>query len=360
MDRVDFLCEVVTPMFIGGADKTKAELRESSLKGLLRFWWRMINAYRFSSNNEMLKEENNIFGSTNNASTFKINIKVYGNKTMEELPDGDSFYIEKKVKNKNTGDSEPERKSISIIKYLAYGSIYQYEKEKKSLEIKKEYYNTKTNFEVNFIFSPFIKKTYKDQIINSFIALSKYGGIGSKSRNGFGCFNINNPPSNIDEIDYNNLKKGLFKNFPAFSSNTLYLVYEQTFEKWEDALSKIGIYYRDFRLSLDNKHNYENRFAFAAPIVNAKLDNKKYRKEQFDEYNDMIKNSRLAKPLFLHVKNADIKKDNSSKNNNFQPSVLLLPYKIYNNNCYNNGFNNNKYWENITSKFTSSFKICSN
>jgi len=40
-----FDIEVVTPMFLGGADPKKAELRVPSIKGALRFWWRAINAH---------------------------------------------------------------------------------------------------------------------------------------------------------------------------------------------------------------------------------------------------------------------------------------------------------------------------
>lgn len=35
--------EIVTPMFIGGSDQQTAQLRPSSLKGALRFWWRALN-----------------------------------------------------------------------------------------------------------------------------------------------------------------------------------------------------------------------------------------------------------------------------------------------------------------------------
>ena len=40
MDSVEFDLEVVTPMFLGGANVNDAELRIPSIKGMLRFWWR--------------------------------------------------------------------------------------------------------------------------------------------------------------------------------------------------------------------------------------------------------------------------------------------------------------------------------
>ncbi|MFZ1105749.1 MAG: type III-B CRISPR module RAMP protein Cmr1 [Hyphomicrobiaceae bacterium] len=41
MHRIEAEFEIVTPMFLGGADpKGSAELRAASIKGALRFWWR--------------------------------------------------------------------------------------------------------------------------------------------------------------------------------------------------------------------------------------------------------------------------------------------------------------------------------
>jgi CRISPR-associated protein Cmr1 len=39
--------QVTTPLFCGGADGSSAELRPSSVKGVLRFWWRACAWSRF-------------------------------------------------------------------------------------------------------------------------------------------------------------------------------------------------------------------------------------------------------------------------------------------------------------------------
>lgn len=39
--------EIVTPMFLGGADQQAGWIRESSVKGALAFWWRALNFARF-------------------------------------------------------------------------------------------------------------------------------------------------------------------------------------------------------------------------------------------------------------------------------------------------------------------------
>lgn len=43
MKSITFTCEVVTPMFLAGADGKTLELRPPSIKGAMRFWWRAMH-----------------------------------------------------------------------------------------------------------------------------------------------------------------------------------------------------------------------------------------------------------------------------------------------------------------------------
>lgn len=56
--------EVVTPLFLGGADPARTvELRAPSIKGVLRFWWRSLAWSRHGGDlNTIQKEEQEIFG----------------------------------------------------------------------------------------------------------------------------------------------------------------------------------------------------------------------------------------------------------------------------------------------------------
>ncbi|MBK6900382.1 MAG: type III-B CRISPR module RAMP protein Cmr1 [bacterium] len=66
---------IITPMFIGGANQDPEDgIRPPSVKGMLRFWWRALNWWRFldaAKNDvvalrEMHKEEARLFGSAAN------------------------------------------------------------------------------------------------------------------------------------------------------------------------------------------------------------------------------------------------------------------------------------------------------
>jgi CRISPR-associated protein Cmr1 len=74
MNLKKFKCEIVTPMFLAGADGKTPELRPPSIKGMLRFWWRAIISERID---KLKEEEAKIFGSSNETigrSKFRIRI----------------------------------------------------------------------------------------------------------------------------------------------------------------------------------------------------------------------------------------------------------------------------------------------
>ena len=54
---------IVTPMFCGGAEQ-QAEFRLASFKGVLRFWWRALMWGRLQDLNRLRKEEAELFGSS--------------------------------------------------------------------------------------------------------------------------------------------------------------------------------------------------------------------------------------------------------------------------------------------------------
>ena len=59
INKTTYLCEAVTPMFIYGA--ASLELRTSSLKGLVRYWWRALNGHLPVK--ELREKEELLFGS---------------------------------------------------------------------------------------------------------------------------------------------------------------------------------------------------------------------------------------------------------------------------------------------------------
>lgn len=74
MQAITFKCEVITPMFLAGADGRVSELRPPSIKGAMRFWWRALNGHL--PLDKLKKREGAIFGDTKNRSRFTVSIKA--------------------------------------------------------------------------------------------------------------------------------------------------------------------------------------------------------------------------------------------------------------------------------------------
>ena len=83
MRQIAFDCEIVTPMFLYGADGKTPELRAPSLKGVLRFWWRAAQAE--DDIEEIKKREAGIFGDSGTEGRSKFSIQITGGEETERI-----------------------------------------------------------------------------------------------------------------------------------------------------------------------------------------------------------------------------------------------------------------------------------
>ena len=91
MESKKFKCEIITPMFMYGADGRTPEIRPSEIKGMMRFWWRAVTWIPGQDNENLLKKESEIFGSSDEkigSSKFRIRIKENNlqTDTIQPLP----------------------------------------------------------------------------------------------------------------------------------------------------------------------------------------------------------------------------------------------------------------------------------
>lgn len=290
MDSVEFDIEIVTPMFLGGANTTDAELRVPSIKGMLRFWWRATCG--IESLEKMKKKEAEIFGSTDQKASFSMRLEGLNNikAINSNLLPGKKFQVEGKTFR------------IGIIDYLAFGI----RDNKKGYT--RKHFPSGSQFRLQF---SFYNKDYKQSILNAFCSFIDSGGLGAKSRNGFGSLCLEAKSRNgfdslcLKEKYKKNMqfKSGLRK-YLALSNNSKLFKGVNEYSKWEDALSEIGMAYKDARLSVEKKHVYDKRLLIAKPIV--QTGNSK---------------ERHAKPYFLHIK--------KHTNGKFQGQILFMPYEYY-------------------------------
>lgn len=193
MKKVILHFETLTPMFLGGADMKKPEIRTASIKGMLRFWWRAMNAHLVEKKNgkwdySQLKEyENAIFGGTDSPKAQKS--KVLLRIVNMNLSERQNFKeIEKQSTEKN------ETQNVNIIRHLNRNFLegswdLQCEYPEKPISAKIKNDETEINVE--------------KELQIAFSMLNLFGTLGSKARNGFGSIQINSENFtllNIDEI----------------------------------------------------------------------------------------------------------------------------------------------------------------
>jgi CRISPR-associated protein Cmr6 len=196
-------------------EKSDYELTSNTIRGQLRWWWRVIHS-NFLQPSELLKLESIIWGSIaendGGPSPVKIEVKL-------KTPDKDTKLWEQ---------------NSSELKYLSYG-IGTEIKIKKNDEIQnilnkqnktfnsendkfviKRYFGM-PSYDISILCQDSIykdkeqiktikKETIMEQVKFAFYMLSKYGGLGAKSRKGFGSFKIN------DNIFLNGINEGIIKN----------------------------------------------------------------------------------------------------------------------------------------------------
>lgn len=328
MHTITFTCETITPMFLSGADGTTPELRAPSIKGALRFWWRAMNG----DDPNMKTEEAKLFGgSGDEEGKSKFTIEV-----LKPLPQTsrNEFVNSKMVNGKTVSlmaktyqDENRERNGrkvpfykINILKYLAFGPV-QYDNVAREPRLTRDYIEVNETFKIKIAYS----ETIQNAVLLAFTALSNFGGLGSKSRNGFGCFRIVSATQktvsinsdctiteqeinvNLPTITLSNLANGNLANYTAFSSAISLWTSERQHSSWEEALFEVGDRYQAAREQVEYWHNWEKRQLIALPII--------VRDERSQDDNFL---ERHAKPYFLHVEKLP--------NNRFRGSILCLPY----------------------------------
>lgn len=288
MEKILFKCRVTTPMFLGGADHN-AEARPQSLKGLLRFWWR---AMQNESNIELLAtREGSIFGSVADgacASQYYTRMKFIDNinASKNPLPDHKVLVQGKKF-------------SINILDYLAYGT-YKYERGRGNV-LTRSYIPDGQKFEVVFLFR---SNFCQEDILKAFKSLYLFGGMGARSRNGFGGFEIIQGQEQINILQVPSMLPKNLPRYTAFSESAKLLKRNQDFDSWDKTLADLGKIYRTCREQFENRHVYEKRQYIGSPIV--------------ERGNTKSFLDRRAKPFFLKIR---------CEGKRYRGYILYLPSK---------------------------------
>jgi CRISPR-associated protein Cmr1 len=311
---------IVTPLFMSGANPQSAELRVPSIKGVLRFWWRALALGGLDSVDGVRAKEARIFGSTKGQSSFKL--RLYLSKKINRLKKNSV------LKYNNNKDAVG-----SGARYLGYGIIEA--SGEASGEITRQCIEYPLEGGVlELLFRPNTPKDDIKSVEAALISMGLLGGIGSRSRKGYGSFNLTSltrddeaKPVFAMPSDLNGLKETILSLFGANNQYKItpyrgcppYTAFSETtridiIEEGDDPLkllNSIGEKMMDYRSYLKSKTFYDDHHLLRAAI-DGKVTNHPRRVvfglpnnyHFHDGEKPIVKPKtydRRASPLFIHI-----------------------------------------------------------
>ncbi len=306
MLRVDF--QIVTPLVLSGADQRRAELRLPSVKGMLRYWYRAVDP-EYNQKRKLDDEEkgstweNSLFGGTG-------------------AGEGQSCFLMRLHSKNPAVRGWKKRIDLSYLAFSLEG------KRGRIVQEPRGYLEPNNIFSLSFCMRPSIEAVdqYWRRLIAAIWLLGHVGGLGYRSRRGFGsvalkAWRVDNPlqkGGTTEEIQQvirqlpiahgagsvhewlNQFERGLrtLKGengwFPRFSAAThtvidesIFLIHSKGFSKWEEALAYAGSQLKGFRKEIDIR----KRTVFGMPMLVPQ------RKIQYTPE----KVERMASPVWIRV-----------------------------------------------------------
>jgi CRISPR-associated protein Cmr1 len=170
MTRLDLTCQIISPMFMAGVDPKVPDLRTTSFKGLIRFWWRAANPH-LPNLKKLANCEANIFGSADQEFGRS---KLVFELSEFHLPQKETPMLPHRVKGNN------ELGNGKAFTRLAYeeGSQFQL-----TLKLLRDPVQSKINDDKVALLG-------KDSLMSLLAISFALGGFGKRSRRGMGSVQI--------------------------------------------------------------------------------------------------------------------------------------------------------------------------
>jgi len=282
MYSIKFECEVITPMFMAGADGKTPELRTSEFKGMMRWWWRAIKAE--DDIDKLREEEAKIFGGTGEKEgRSKVKIKVFCSNLESNI--GNNLKLDYNLNWRFDKTSNSLIGEDAGIGYLLYSTVL--------LNRERSYIKPGYLFELKL--SSFTKNEFKQALAALWLSIY-LGGFGTRARRGGGNIIVLNNPENDFGLDFitkgntskeianwiiENLKKACKmitgdekpEKFAVSYSNlsfSRFIISKKNFTSWSEALHDIGKIFMDFRTR--HKKEIFDSAVFGLPVLHRSSD----------------------------------------------------------------------------------------
>jgi CRISPR-associated protein Cmr6 len=194
--------ELVTPAFLAGADQAAddCDLRSASLRGALRWWWRSLHA-GYLDTDELRTLEGFVWGDTKRQGLIQTVVLPNRSPDVRKFSYKEGFLPKPDFRDAHRLSERPDQKTTQGLFYLAYG-MDEIVKDKKTGErVRKTrfYAEPGASWEIRMISRPMRERNcwsceaILDQARAALWLLCNFGGIGSKSRRGFGSVQLDAP-----------------------------------------------------------------------------------------------------------------------------------------------------------------------
>lgn len=194
MNTLEATFRIVTPMFMGGADKNTAEIRAPSIKGVLRFWYRAIDPNYASY-------EPRIFGGSGDShgqAMFLLNLKhnLTGIKWDDTFECFNESHPDFQYGNQPDHASDNERTYwINGIRYLGYSLFMGENKDREGIPAGSE-------FTIELRYKQYPEEGDRRRILAALWLLGHFGSLGTRSRRGFGVLALQSISAGKDDEDW--------------------------------------------------------------------------------------------------------------------------------------------------------------
>lgn len=261
MHKVTFNCEVITPMFVSGADNSRVEIRPPSVKGLIRYWWRAMHGEL--GLDDLKKREGSIFGSVDTGGRrSKVLLRIDKQPRKGDI----GFNLWDEIPHQDTGKFKRPTVYHGIA-YLLYSVLM---------------INRRPYIKPGFGFS--LEISSRDEMmlreaVHAFWCLSFLGAVGSRCRRGAGCMRVTTEHPQYKQMfdttfvkDKSRLKQFLESGIAGFDlqpgtsafsvlkGSIIYILDPR--DNWKDALESTGGPFRDFRHNIKSRISDTPNFGF--------------------------------------------------------------------------------------------------
>ncbi len=164
--RIKARYQIVSQMMLGGCNgKNDNIIRPASFKGVLRFWWRALNWPKYPELSQLHEKECRLFGGVSDSGGQGVFLFSIISQSLERGENA-SKITEKGLQYLLVGvNGEMNSPDRSTIKAGGY-------------------------FNVEFFCKPGVTEEDKNSLKDALLALGLFGGLGAKSRKGFGSLAI--------------------------------------------------------------------------------------------------------------------------------------------------------------------------